>query len=84
MRLYNSQLSGNCWKARQILALRGIEVLVTIQPKIECFRYSDNSVGRRKLAEDCYNQVLGRGTEDITMAEDDSDDTDEPSTLLSS
>ena len=25
MKLYNSQLSGNCWKARQILALRGIE-----------------------------------------------------------
>jgi glutathione S-transferase len=25
MRLYNSQLSGNCWKARQMLALRGIE-----------------------------------------------------------
>ena len=25
MRLYNSQLSGNCWKARQILAMRGIE-----------------------------------------------------------
>jgi glutathione S-transferase len=25
MRLYNSQLSGNCWKVRQILALRGIE-----------------------------------------------------------
>jgi glutathione S-transferase len=25
MRLYNSQHSGNCWKARQILALRGIE-----------------------------------------------------------
>jgi len=25
MRLYNSQSSGNCWKARQILALRGIE-----------------------------------------------------------
>jgi glutathione S-transferase len=24
MRLYNSQLSGNCWKARQILAHRGI------------------------------------------------------------
>ena len=24
MRLYNSQLSGNCWKVRQILALRGI------------------------------------------------------------
>jgi len=25
VRLYNSQLSGNCWKVRQILALRGIE-----------------------------------------------------------
>jgi glutathione S-transferase len=24
MRLYNSQLSGNCWKVRQILALRGL------------------------------------------------------------
>jgi 1-acyl-sn-glycerol-3-phosphate acyltransferase len=67
-----------------LLALRGIEVLVTIQPKIECFRYSDNSAGRKKLAEDCYNRVLGRETEDITMAEDDSDNTDEPSTLLSS
>lgn len=66
-----------------LLALREIDVLVTIQPKIECFRYSDNSAGRKKLAEDCYNRVLGRGT-DVTMAEDDSDDTDEPSTLLSS
>ena len=67
-----------------LLALRGIEVLVTIQPKIECFRYSDNSAGRKKLAEECYNRVLGRGTEEITMAEYDSDNTDEPSTLLSS
>ncbi|MGE5060330.1 MAG: lysophospholipid acyltransferase family protein [Betaproteobacteria bacterium] len=67
-----------------LLALREIEVLVTIQPKIECFRYSDNSVGRKKLAKDCYDRVLGRETTDITMAEDDSDDTDEPSTLLSS
>jgi glutathione S-transferase len=25
VRLYNSQLSGNCWKARQVLALRRIE-----------------------------------------------------------
>ena len=25
MRLYNSQLSGNCWKVRQILALRGLQ-----------------------------------------------------------
>jgi lyso-ornithine lipid O-acyltransferase len=45
------------WK---LLALRNAEVLVTIQPKIECFRYPDNSVGRKKLAEDCYNSVLGR------------------------
>jgi lyso-ornithine lipid O-acyltransferase len=67
-----------------LLALREIDVLVTIQRKIECFRYSDNSAGRKKLAEDCYNRVLGRGTGDVTMAEDDSDDIDEPSTLLSS
>jgi 1-acyl-sn-glycerol-3-phosphate acyltransferase len=44
----------------RLLALRSIEVLVTIQPKIECFRYKDNSVGRKKLAEDCYERVLGR------------------------
>jgi 1-acyl-sn-glycerol-3-phosphate acyltransferase len=43
-----------------LLALRNVEVLVTIQPKIECFRYPDNSAGRKKLAEDCYNSVLGR------------------------
>lgn len=67
-----------------LLALRGIEVLVAIQPKIECFRYTDNSAGRKKLAEDCYNRVLGRGTRNFTMAEDDSDTTDESSTSLSS
>jgi lyso-ornithine lipid O-acyltransferase len=67
-----------------LLALRGIEVLVAIQPKIECFRYSDNSAGRKKLAEDCYNRVLGRGRGNLTTAEDDSDTTDEPSTSLSS
>ena len=67
-----------------LLALRGIEVLVTIQPKIECFRYTDNSAGRKKLAEDCYNRVLGRVTRNFTMAEDDSDSTDESSTSLSS
>ena len=43
-----------------LLALRNVEVLVTIQPKIECFDYPDTSAGRRKLAEDCYNSVLGR------------------------
>jgi 1-acyl-sn-glycerol-3-phosphate acyltransferase len=45
------------WK---LLALRSVEVIVTIQPKIECFRYPDNSAGRKKLAEDCYDRVLGR------------------------
>jgi 1-acyl-sn-glycerol-3-phosphate acyltransferase len=44
----------------QLLGHRSIEVLVTIQPKIECFRYKDDSAGRKKLAEDCYNRVLGR------------------------
>lgn len=47
----------------QLLALRSIEVLVTIQPRVECFRYQDNSVGRKKLAKDCYDRVLGRLTE---------------------
>jgi 1-acyl-sn-glycerol-3-phosphate acyltransferase len=44
------------WK---LLALRSVEVRVTIQPKIECFRYEDNSAGRKKLAADCYDSVLG-------------------------
>jgi 1-acyl-sn-glycerol-3-phosphate acyltransferase len=44
----------------QLLALRRIEVRVTIQPMIDCSRYEDNSAGRKKLAEDCYNRILGR------------------------
>jgi lyso-ornithine lipid O-acyltransferase len=67
-----------------LLALRGIEVLVAIQPKIQCFRYADNSAGRKKLAEDCYNRVIGRRTGKLNMAEEDGDTTDEPSTSLSS
>ncbi len=55
------------WK---LLSLRGIEAMVTLQPKIECFRYEDNSVGRRRLAEDCYNRVLGR----ITPEQNDEED----------
>lgn len=43
----------------QLLGHRSIEVLVTIQPRIECFRYKDDSAGRKKLAADCYNRVLG-------------------------
>jgi 1-acyl-sn-glycerol-3-phosphate acyltransferase len=49
------------WK---LLSLQGIEAMVTIQPKIECFCYEDNSAGRRKLAEDCYNRMLGIITPD--------------------
>jgi 1-acyl-sn-glycerol-3-phosphate acyltransferase len=56
------------WK---LLGLRGIEVMVTIQPKIECFRYPDNSAGRKKLAEDCYERVLGRFTEKEFGSEED-------------
>jgi 1-acyl-sn-glycerol-3-phosphate acyltransferase len=70
------------WK---FLGLRGVEVLVTIQPKIECFRYADNSAGRKKLAEDCYNRVLGRVTNRDLLLDDGGDTADEPSPpLLSS
>ena len=44
------------WK---LLALRQVEVKVTIRPKIECYRYEDSSAGRKKLAEDSYNRILG-------------------------
>jgi lyso-ornithine lipid O-acyltransferase len=65
-----------------LLGLRSIEVLVTIQPKIECFRYPDNSSGRKKLAEDCYNRVLGRYTETELNSEEETDGVDEGSTRL--
>jgi 1-acyl-sn-glycerol-3-phosphate acyltransferase len=45
------------WK---LLSLRSIEAMVTVQPKIDCSVYEDNSAGRKKLALDCYNRVLGR------------------------
>jgi len=48
----------------QLLSHRSIEVVVTIQPKIECSRYEDNSAGRKRLARDCYHRVFG---ERITM-----------------
>ena len=56
------------WK---LLALRRVEVRVTIQPQVECSRYEDNSAGRRKLAEDCYNRVLGRLSKRDYAQEDD-------------
>jgi 1-acyl-sn-glycerol-3-phosphate acyltransferase len=55
------------WK---LLSLRGIEALVTIQPRIECFRYEDSSAGRRTLAIDCYNRVLGIVTPEANDEED--------------
>jgi 1-acyl-sn-glycerol-3-phosphate acyltransferase len=67
-----------------LLSRRSVEVLVTIQRKIECFRYADNSAGRKKLAEDCYNRVLGRVTGKDLILDDGGDSTDEPSTLLPS
>jgi lyso-ornithine lipid O-acyltransferase len=68
------------WK---LLALRSVEVLVTIQPNIECFHYEDSSAGRKKLADDCYNRVLGRIVE--TVDEEDEESSEEPpSKLLSS
>jgi 1-acyl-sn-glycerol-3-phosphate acyltransferase len=72
------------WK---LLSLRSIELIVTIQPKIECFRYKDNCTGRKKLAIDCYNRVLGRFTEDDLMQDEEDENTEEDSTasrLLSS
>ena len=65
-----------------LLGRRGVEVLVTLHPKIECFRYADNSAGRKKLAEDCYNRVLGRVRGKDVILDDSGASTDEPSTLL--
>ena len=63
------------WK---LLALSSVEVLVTIQPQVECFRYPDSSAGRKKLAEDCYDRVLGRFTESSSDQDDDAEEDREP------
>ncbi|HUK41258.1 MAG TPA: hypothetical protein VLX11_09450, partial [Candidatus Acidoferrales bacterium] len=67
------------WK---LLSLRSIEVIVAIQPQIECYRYKDNSAGRKKLAVDCYNRVLGRPVETGPSREEDEDTTEGESTTL--
>jgi lyso-ornithine lipid O-acyltransferase len=54
------------WK---LLALRQVEVSVTIRPKVECSRYEDSSAGRRKLAEDCQNRISGRLTKKVCADE---------------
>jgi 1-acyl-sn-glycerol-3-phosphate acyltransferase len=70
------------WK---LLALRQVEVKVTIQPKIQCVRYEDNSAGRKKLAEDCYNRILGRLRKTDCVPEDEEEAAPENSRgLLSS
>jgi 1-acyl-sn-glycerol-3-phosphate acyltransferase len=70
------------WK---LLGLRSVEVTVTMQPKVECFRYEDNSVGRRRLAADCYDRVLGRISERNRSQEDENEATSEnPPALFSS
>jgi 1-acyl-sn-glycerol-3-phosphate acyltransferase len=66
-----------------LLSLRELEVIVTIQPRIECFRYEDNSYGRKKLAEACYNRVLGRPIA-AESSEDDESGAEGPPNLLSS
>jgi len=63
------------WK---LLALRSIDVLVTIQPKLECFHYQDNSAGRKKLAEDCYDRILGRVKETVLDQDDEIEAGGEP------
>jgi 1-acyl-sn-glycerol-3-phosphate acyltransferase len=69
------------WK---LLALRSVEALVIIQPKVECFRYPDTSVGRRKLAQDCYDRVLGKLPHRDSAEEEDENASSESSRLLSS
>jgi lyso-ornithine lipid O-acyltransferase len=54
-----------------LLALRRIEARVTIQSMIDCSRYEDNSAGRKKLAEDCYNRILGRVSKGDYAQEDE-------------
>jgi 1-acyl-sn-glycerol-3-phosphate acyltransferase len=41
----------------KLLGLRQVEVRATIHPKIDCSRYEDNSAGRKRLAEDCFNRI---------------------------
>jgi lyso-ornithine lipid O-acyltransferase len=53
-----------------LLALRSIEAMVTVQPKIDCSRYENNSAGRKRLATDCYDRVSGRRVNsDLTQEE---------------
>jgi len=68
------------WK---LLSLRSIKAIVTIRPQIECFRYEDNSAGRKKLAADCYNQILGRRGKGSLYRQEDDEAVEDSTTLLS-
>jgi lyso-ornithine lipid O-acyltransferase len=59
------------WK---LLALRQVEVRVTIQPRVDCSRYEDNLAGRKRLAEDCYNRILRRVSKKDYAQEDEEAD----------
>ena len=67
-----------------LLGLSEVEVLVTMQPKIECFSYEDNSSGRKKLAEDCYNRVLGRVVEKGLVDDEEDETREQPPRLFPS
>ena len=69
------------WK---LMTLRSVEVMVTIQPVIESFRYQNNSLGRKKLSQDCYDRVLGRRLRTESALDDEDQQPDESTRLLSS
>jgi 1-acyl-sn-glycerol-3-phosphate acyltransferase len=67
------------WK---LLGLRGMEALVRIGPKIECCRFEDNSAGRKKLAQECYDRVLGPAPENDSVPANGADQADDADSLL--
>src|SRR4029434_6840703 len=53
---------------------RRIERRVTIETQGDSPLYEDNSAGRKRLAEDCYNRVLGRVSKRDYAQEDEEED----------
>jgi 1-acyl-sn-glycerol-3-phosphate acyltransferase len=68
----------------RLLSVSGVEALVTIQPRIECFHYPDSSAGRKQLARDCYDRVTGTDTKDAIGDAEDAAPEDEADRSLSS
>ena len=52
----------------KLVGLRQVKVRVTIQPKVDCSLYEDNSAGRKRLAEDCYNRIMGQVSKETLRA----------------